>query len=340
MYVLARPGKPTEATITLVYFIYESGFRFFRMGSASAAVVDPVPHRRRPDDRLLPVAAALGPLPVSAGRCAPPQLSTAARGRAAGAGRGTIGAPLGAYAVLIAGGLLMMMPFFWMLLTSLKTRAEVFGSPPLSLPSGPHCENYETDVERASGTSRSATFFLNSLKIATADHDRRGVRAARSRRSRSRCSRSAAGGLLFALLMATLIIPFQVVLVPNFILCRTLPNPFSDSGNCIGTQEPLWVGAFLGGAFGIFLLRQFFLAIPSELADAARVDGANPWHIFRRIYLPLARPALATLAIFTFMWTWNDLHHPADLPARPRPVHDDRRASRSSRASSWASGRR
>jgi ABC-type glycerol-3-phosphate transport system permease component len=70
------------------------------------------------------------------------------------------------------------------------------------------------------------------------------------------------------------------------------------------------VGAWLGGAFGTFLLRQFFLAIPEELADAARVDGANPWQIFTRIYLPLAKPALATLAIFTFMWTWNDLLNP------------------------------
>ena len=117
-------------------------------------------------------------------------------------------------------------------------------------------------------------------------------------------------GPLFALLLATLIIPYQVVLVPNFILYRLLPHPLSTSGNWIGTQEPLWVGAWLGGAFGTFLLRQFFLAIPSELADAARVDGANPWAIFRHIYLPLSRPALATLAIFTFMWSWNDLIDP------------------------------
>jgi ABC-type glycerol-3-phosphate transport system permease component len=124
--------------------------------------------------------------------------------------------------------------------------------------------------------------------------------------------------LLFALILATLIIPFQVVLVPNFILYRYLPWPFSESGNWIGTNLPLWVWAFFGGAFGTFLLRQFFLSIPLELADAARVDGANPWQIFVRIYLPLARPALATLAIFQFMWSWNDLLDPLiylrDLP--------------------------
>ncbi len=212
---------------------------------------------------------------------------------------------LGAYAVLVAGGLLMMIPFFWMVLTSLKTRAEVFGSPPLSLPTGPHWENYER-MWNAFGDVTFGTFFLNSLKIATLSTIGEvfacslaafafAVIPFRGRR------------LLFGLLMATLIIPFQVVLVPNFILWRTLPNPFSESGNFIGTQEPLWLGAFLGGAFGIFLLRQFFLAIPIELADAARVDGANPWHIYRHVYMPLARPALATLAIFIFMWSWNDL---------------------------------
>ncbi len=210
-----------------------------------------------------------------------------------------------AYATLIAGGLLMMIPFFWMLLTSLKTRAEVFAAPPLSLPSGPHWDNYER-MWNAFGDVTFGTFFLNSLKIA-------GLNTIGELFA---CSLAAFAfavlpfrgrGFLFGVLMATLIIPFQVVLVPNFILWRTLPNPFSDSGNFIGTQEPLWLGAFFGGAFGIFLLRQFFLAIPSELADAARVDGANAWQIYRHIYIPLARPVLATLAIFIFMWSWNDL---------------------------------
>ena len=233
------------------------------------------------------------------------QLS-AARTRPRGRSRtGVMARRLGAYAVLIAGGLLMMIPFFWMLLTSLKTRAEVFGAPPLSLPTGPHWENYER-MWNAFGDVTFGTFFVNSLKIA----------ALSTIGEVFACSLAAFAfavipfrgrRLLFGILMATLIIPFQVVLVPNFILWRTLPNPFSESGNFIGTQEPLWLGAFLGGAFGIFLLRQFFLAIPIELADAARVDGANPWQIYRHVYLPLARPALATLAIFIFMWSWNDL---------------------------------
>jgi len=207
--------------------------------------------------------------------------------------------------LLIAGGLLMMVPFLWMITTSLKTRAEVFAAPPTLLPRIPQWQNYP-DMWAA---LPFATFFLNSLKLAALNTVGQLVS----------CSMAAFAFAalrfrfrepLFALLLVTLIIPFQVVLVPNFVLYRLLPHPASASGNWIGTQEPLWVGAFLGGAFGTFLLRQFFLAIPHELSDAARVDGANPWQIYRHIYLPLAKPALATLAIFTFMWSWNDLIDP------------------------------
>jgi len=210
--------------------------------------------------------------------------------------------------LLVAGGLAMMIPFFWMVLTSLKTRAEVFGAPPLSLPSGIHWDNY-AKMWNALPDVTFGTFFLNSLKLATLNAIGQVIT----------CSMAAFAfaiipfrgrGPLFALLLATLIIPFQVVLVPNFILYKLLPAPWSPSGNWIGTHETLWVGAFLGGAFGTFLLRQFFLAIPVELADAARVDGANPWQIYRHVYMPLARPALATLAIFSFMWSWNDLIDP------------------------------
>jgi ABC-type glycerol-3-phosphate transport system permease component len=107
------------------------------------------------------------------------QLSTARTRPRRRTRTGIMARRLGAYAVLIVGGLVMMIPFFWMLLTSLKTRAEVFGSPPLSLPSGPHWENYER-MWNAFGDVTFGTFFLNSLKIATL--------------SRSRSSRSAAGG--------------------------------------------------------------------------------------------------------------------------------------------------
>ncbi|MGD0122079.1 MAG: carbohydrate ABC transporter permease [Candidatus Limnocylindrales bacterium] len=212
------------------------------------------------------------------------------------------------YIALVAGGVAMMIPFLWMLSTSLKTRAEVFSSAPFSFPTGLHWENYST-MWFALPDVTFGTFFQNSLVIASLATIGQLVT----------CSMAAYAfavldfpgkRILFALILATLIIPFQVVLVPNFVLYRSIPWPFSDSGNWIGTNLPLWVWAFFGGAFGTFLLRQFFLAIPIDLADAARVDGANPWQIFRHIYLPLARPALATVAIFQFMWSWNDLLDP------------------------------
>jgi multiple sugar transport system permease protein len=207
--------------------------------------------------------------------------------------------------LLIAGGILMMVPFLWMISTSLKTRAEVFALPPTLLPANPRWENY-ADMWNA---LPFADFFVNSVKLATLNTVGQLISCSMAAYAFS-ALRFRFRGPLFGLLLVTLIIPFQVVLVPNFILYRMLPHPFSTSGNWIGTQEPLWVGAFLGGAFGTFLLRQFFLSIPRELGDAARVDGANPWQIYRHIYLPLARPALATLAIFTFMWSWNDFINP------------------------------
>jgi len=230
----------------------------------------------------------------------PRPVAPARRGRRLGTVRRAI-----LVGALILGGLLMMAPFLWMISTSLKTRAEVFSTPPTLLPIVPQWRNYP-DMWNA---LPFGSFFVNSFKLA----------ALNTLGQLISCSMAAYAFAalrfrfrepLFALLVVTLIIPFQVVLVPNFILYRLLPHPFSSSGNWIGTQEPLWVGAFLGGAFGTFLLRQFFLAIPRELGDAARVDGANPWQIYRHIYLPLARPALATLAIFTFMWSWNDLIDP------------------------------
>ena len=217
------------------------------------------------------------------------------------------------YAALVVGGLVMMAPFLWMVATSLKTRSEVFGTAPFELPTGVHLENYVTMWNALP----FAAFFSNSVKLALLSTI--GQLASCSMAAFAFAVLEFRGRrVLFGLLLATLIIPFQIVLIPNFVLYRLLPHPLSASGNWIGTQEPLWVGAFLGGAFGTFLLRQFYLTILRELADAARVDGANPWQIYRHIYLPLSKPALATLAIFTFMWSWNDLIDPLiylrDLP--------------------------
>ena len=104
---------------------------------------------------------------------------------------------------------------------------------------------------------------------------------------------------LFVLLLATLMVPNQVTVIPQFIIFKFL--------GLYGTQAPLYLPSFLGGAFGTFLMRQYFLTIPVELAEAARIDGASLARVFFTIYLPLSKPALAAFAIFAFLFSWNDL---------------------------------
>lgn len=106
----------------------------------------------------------------------------------------------------------------------------------------------------------------------------------------------------FALVLATMMIPFPVVMVPLYSLFRAL--------GWVGTLQPLWVGAFFANAFNIFLLRQFFRNLPKDLSEAARIDGCSEFRIFWQIILPLCRPALTVVALFTFLGTWNDFLGP------------------------------
>ncbi|HEY2406026.1 MAG TPA: carbohydrate ABC transporter permease [Polyangiaceae bacterium] len=115
---------------------------------------------------------------------------------------------------------------------------------------------------------------------------------------------------LFNVTLATMMVPFPVLMIPLYGVFRSL--------GWIGTLLPLWVPAFCGGAFNIFLLRQFFLTIPSELSDAARIDGCSEFGIFWRIILPLARPALAVVALFHFLYAWNDFLGPLIYLTEPR----------------------
>jgi multiple sugar transport system permease protein len=107
---------------------------------------------------------------------------------------------------------------------------------------------------------------------------------------------------LFLVLLATMMIPFPVVMVPIYSLFKHL--------GWIGTFLPLWVPSFFAGAFNVFLLRQFFLTIPTDITEAARIDGCNELQIFWKIILPLSRPALLVVALFQFMFTWNDFLGP------------------------------
>jgi ABC-type glycerol-3-phosphate transport system permease component len=108
--------------------------------------------------------------------------------------------------------------------------------------------------------------------------------------------------LLFMLVLSTMMIPSQITMIPIFVLFKLL--------NWVDSFKPLIIPNFFGGAFFIFLLRQFYMTIPIELDDAAKIDGCSYFGIYTRIILPLTKPALATVAIFTFMWNWNDFMGP------------------------------
>jgi multiple sugar transport system permease protein len=114
---------------------------------------------------------------------------------------------------------------------------------------------------------------------------------------------------LFNLTLSTMMIPFPVLMIPLYSVFRAL--------GLIGTLMPLWVPAFFGGAFNIFLLRQFFLTIPNELSEAARIDGCSELMIFWRVILPLARPALSVVALFHFLFVWNDFLGPLIFLTEP-----------------------
>lgn len=107
---------------------------------------------------------------------------------------------------------------------------------------------------------------------------------------------------VFAVLLGSMMIPFPVVMVPLYSLFRAL--------GWVGTMKPLWVGSFFAAAFNVFLLRQFFRTLPRELSEAARIDGCGEFRIFWQIILPLCRPALTVVALFTFLGTWNDFLGP------------------------------
>jgi multiple sugar transport system permease protein len=109
-------------------------------------------------------------------------------------------------------------------------------------------------------------------------------------------------GFLFLLLLSTMMLPFPVLLIPTYEIFQKL--------GMLNTLWPLFIRSFFGNAFLIFLLRQFFMSIPQELEDAARIDGANTVQVLWNIMLPLSKPALATIGIFTFVWNWNSFLEP------------------------------
>lgn len=203
---------------------------------------------------------------------------------------------LAIWLLVVGGAISMLIPFLWMISTSLKTDDNAFAFPPQLLPWPPKWENYPAALKVAP----FGRFFLNSLFISvtvTVTSLLLNSLAAYGFAKFNFKGRNT----LFMVLLASMMIPGQVTMIPGFLLLKNL--------GWLDTYAGLIVPG-IAGAFGIFFLRQYMLTLPDELFDAARVDGATEMGIFWRIVLPLAKPALATLAIFTFMGSWNDFLGP------------------------------
>src|SRR2546427_3493423 len=203
---------------------------------------------------------------------------------------------------LTVAALFFLLPLLWIAATSLKTPEQLFQYPPRWWPQHPTLENYTYLFSKMPFIRYS----FNSLKVAGLSTIGSVVSCSLAAYAFARL-RFAGRTALFYVLLATLMIPYQVTMIPVFILMRSL--------GWVDTYYPLIVPWFFGGAFGTFLLRQFFLTIPAELDDAAKIDGCSAFGIYRRIYLPLAGPALTPAGVFGLLFPWNELLTPVDYPS-------------------------
>jgi ABC-type glycerol-3-phosphate transport system permease component len=189
-------------------------------------------------------------------------------------------------------------PFLWTVSSSLKTSVEVRQFPPSLLPATPHFENYATVFQ----VVPFGQFLGNSIIVTTLAVLGQTISATLVAYGFARF-RFPLRNALFVLVLATLLLPREVTWIPLFLLYKRL--------GWLDTLKPLIVPSFFGGgAFFIFLLRQFFLTLPKDLDEAAKMDGANSLQVLVRVLLPLSRPALATAAIFSFLGHWNDFLEP------------------------------
>ncbi|MNO35246.1 L-arabinose transport system permease protein AraQ [compost metagenome] len=201
------------------------------------------------------------------------------------------------FITLLITTFLMLLPLFFMLSTSLKSKKEMLKFPPTFLPESWAWSNYRDIFD----TLQFGTLYKNSLVIAVLSVIgtliSSGLVAYGFARFRGRGNQ-----FLFILVLSTMMLPYPAIMIPQFVL-------FSHM-NWIDTFLPLIVPAFFGSAYNIFLLRQFFSTLPEELFDAGRIDGCGELRMWRTIALPLSAPALATVAIFAFIYSWNDLLTP------------------------------
>lgn len=200
------------------------------------------------------------------------------------------------YALLIGGGLVMLFPFVWMVSTSFKPDLELFITPPRLIPEPFTPENYA----RVAEAFPLGRFLLNSLVVAGISTSLQILTSAMAAYGFARL-RFKGRDALFVVYLATLMVPLQVTIVPLFVEMRVL--------GFVNTY-PALILPTIASAFGTFMLRQALLSLPREFDEAAFIDGASHWTVFRRIVLPLSRPALAAFGIFAFMASWNSFLWP------------------------------
>jgi multiple sugar transport system permease protein len=230
--------------------------------------------------------------PAPAAPVTEPQPRVSRRDRREMTGR----APWWLFALLFAGLVLMVGPFLWMLLGSFKPAAELRTVTPTVLPEQPTLQNYEELFSRLD----FARYFFNSALIAVVVTLANLLFCSMAGYALAKLD-FAGKRPIFGLVLATLMVPGSVTLVPLFVLMSKLGLVNSYAAVIL---------PFAAGAFGVFLMRQFMLGIPSDLLDAARIDGAGEWRIFTRIVLPLSKAPLAALGIFQFLASWNNFLWP------------------------------
>jgi len=205
------------------------------------------------------------------------------------------------YAVLVAYAVVTLLPFAWMLITSFKDSRDVFRLPPSFVPTklfGPDpLGNYVDVLTRHD----FLLYFRNSFFVSSMAALGQVATCALAGYAFARMELPGKN-LIFALILATAFVPAEVTIIPEFLLMRQL--------GWIDSFLPLIVPSFLVGSFGTFMLREYFASLPDEYGEAARIDGAGPWRIFWRIYLPLARPALISIFVIAFINNWDELLRP------------------------------
>jgi multiple sugar transport system permease protein len=208
------------------------------------------------------------------------------------------------YAVLLFGMLFTMLPFLWMLSSAFKISEEITTYPPTLVPTTATLDNFNVVLTKV----QFPRFFLNSFIICAltiTGHLVSGSLAAFGFARLRFPGRSA----LFMLLLSTLIIPFYAYMIPRFVIIRAL--------GLYDTLIAVVLPYMFGGPFYIFLMRQYFMSLPMELDDAARIDGCSSFGIYWRILLPLARPALATVAVLEFIAAWKSFLEPLIYLSNP-----------------------